>query len=156
MVTKKRLITPTAQPTHRTISAHFQFEKVPVLRQQHPVRRTDLPAGAGVILDVQGFESGFGGQTTHDGEQVHEAVGHVHRQDPVLVQMGEIDLQALPSQEMDGDGVAAEGVDGQHVEALRLTQFKLALQNIRLILEHFTKNAQKFWSNWSAHQIPLH
>jgi len=53
----------------------------------------------------------------------------VDRKDAVLVQMLQIDPETFVGQEVDGDGIAAERVDGQDIEALRLVEFELVLED---------------------------
>ena len=65
-----------------------------------------------------------GGGLDH-GAQVEEAVGDVHREHAVRLQVAEIEFEGLPGQQVDGHRVAGEGVDDQHVELLRFLAFEL-------------------------------
>lgn len=54
------------------------------------------------------------------GPQLQEAVGQVQGQETVrIAQVAQVHLEGLARQQVDGDGVAVEGVDGQQVEVPR-------------------------------------
>ena len=58
-----------------------------------------------------------GGSLDH-GLQVEEAVGDMHREHAVRLQMPEILFEGLAGQQVDRDRVAGEGIDDEHIELL--------------------------------------
>ena len=59
-----------------------------------------------------------------DGHEVEVAVGDVEGDHAVGLHVAQVDLHRLAGDEVYGNGIAREGVDGQHVEILR----RLALE----------------------------
>lgn len=100
-----------------------------IVRQQYPIGGIDEAAIARVVLNVDGMHAHGFGKARHDGNQVHITVGDVEGEDAVWLQMSEVGLKAFLSQQVYGDGITAEGIDGENVESLTLTGAELALKH---------------------------
>ena len=84
--------------------------------------------------DPPGRQAEVLGQPVDDRGQIEIAVRNVHRQGAAGGQMTEKDVERFLGQQMVRNRIAAEGVEHQHVERLRLGQF--ALQRQPRIAQH--------------------
>ena len=60
-------------------------------------------------------------------EQIEILAGDMDGQDPVRCEVRSVDLEALACQQVHGYGIAVEGVDCEHIEALRRSILELSL-----------------------------
>ena len=68
---------------------------------------------------MNGVQARSHGEAAHDGDQVDVPICDMNGEDAVFPQMSQVASEALLCQEMNRDGVTAEGVDNEEVELLR-------------------------------------
>ena len=95
-----------------------------VVREENPVRRIGVFGVGGLdgvapVVEVQGTQLAFFRRPHDDGFEVEVAVGDVDGDDPTWAQVLTVRGESLEREQVHGDGVAAEGVEDDHVVVLR-------------------------------------
>ena len=96
----------------------WQLQERRLAAEQHPQRVVALQPVAW-MLDQDRAKLKFICQPVDRLAEVEDAVGHVDGDDAAGVEVLLVDGEGLLSEQMQRDGVAAEGVQHQQVEALR-------------------------------------
>jgi len=95
------------------------LEKGGVVGDQHPGGGIAAGSLFSQGMNVAGLHSGGGGENRDGRFEIDVAVGDVEGEDSARREMAAVELEGFAGEQVDGDGVAREGVDDEHVEVLR-------------------------------------
>src|SRR6267378_2164857 len=109
---------------HGCFAKRRPIEQILARGDENPAGAADPFGDVGIVLDQARDLAALGRGLGDNGLEIYIAVGDMHGENAVRLQMPPIKREGLAREQVNGNGVADEGIDRKYVEVLRHLGFK--------------------------------